>query len=203
MIFSYKDEEHTVSERQTTREKRSRRGIIAAGAALGLAALLALGWGEGEQPIPEEAKFAQAQAEYDTAFEGAAPIDKFRMQYINNVVIVVDSSEPGSGIVGSFEPGTSGDRMTFNNSCLADTPYRADSVASLDPENPSKLTLQSAQANVTPLRFSGLQESTVLTPLDQQTINVLDAYGCETGITDLEPSVAYPGVNLGLPVTNE
>jgi hypothetical protein len=59
----------------------------------------------------------------------------------------------------------------------------AGASAFVDSADPDKLIVASGQANSRDLTFSGLIEGDELIPANQQTVDILDTYGCTSGTT--------------------
>lgn len=198
-----------MGERLTTATKKARENVKATVALLGIGAVavFAAGCGAGGAGYPKQEAEAYAKKDYDQTWAKASPAGKFIMQYLahSQVVILGDTSHDNRYDYHGF---------VFSNGCLQNTAYdiaggringsfsglfssgsingrvpTAAADAYVDVRKPDILTIQSGHAQSHDLRFKGVEGSTDhLTPLDQQTRNVLATYGCmragEIGYTD-------------------
>lgn len=127
------------------------------------------------------------------------------------VIVRQRESNNGSGILG-WVTGDGSDEIgrvvTYRNGCLNKSSYdinggdiegvisgvftsgyiqgdvpTAGASAFVDSADPDKLIVASGQANSRDLTFSGLIEGSELIPANQQTIDILDTYGCTSGTT--------------------
>lgn len=163
-------------------------------------------FGDSPKEVPVEVAKPLAQTKYDAAFSKASPAAKFMLQYGAVTHVEVNKYVGGNGIAGAVGGGDDYG-VSFNNACLNDTAYdinggtidghfyslfsggsahgdvpTAAAFAETDPSNPNRLIVKSGHANSVDLTFTGLQSASELTPADDATRNVLDTYGCRTGM---------------------
>lgn len=177
-------------------------------ASLGGATLLAAGCGAGigSKEVAKE----QAVERYDNTFKNSSPAGKFMLQYLRTTEIDIKKSDDMILFIHNG-PTSTWHQFFFNNGCLQNTAYdtaggalnitaeadglfssataRADgniptaaAYALIDPKNPDDLIVESGHTDSVNLRFSGLESGQPLTPANAQTRNVLDTYGCNTGV---------------------
>lgn len=128
----------------------------------------------------------------------------------SKIITTVRKNEPnnGSGVAGlvtGVDQDNQNYEFTRGDDCLNNTAYDIDggniegiitgisvdgyvegevptaaAYAAIDDTNPNILIVSSGHADSIDLRFSGLTEGARLMPLDAQTQNILDTYGCYT-----------------------
>lgn len=152
-----------------------------------------------------------ALSEYQSAWDEASPSEKFMLQYGGESVFRVDASPGGAGLLGAWSEDAEDYRVVVGNGCLGSTAYDIDggsftfsyrglfvrasgeadvptaaAFAEVDSENSDILRVSSGHTNSVDLTFRGLTTDAPLVPADPQTQNLLDTYGCETGIVSDE-----------------
>lgn len=148
---------------------------------------------------------------YDKTFQLASPAGKFVLQYLRSSNVVIDKYQGAQD--GLFSKDHTDNVYDFhvNNGCLENTAYdiaggavkgsvsgflvsgsvngnipTAAAFAEINPQNPDQLIVKSGHTNSVDLHFNGLKQGQTLAPSDNQTSNVLNTYGCETGVISME-----------------
>lgn len=179
--------------------KLAKKGL----AALSLVGVVLAAAGCGNKTYPYKPAKRDAIAKYDEAFQNASPAGKFTLQYlrvtkvqerhkdvamtssdrnyeitINNGCLFNSAYDIAGGkISGSFEGAFSSGSIKGNSPTAA-----ANAVWSRD--NPDVLIIQPGRSGSKDLHFTGVTgESSQLMAADQYTEDILDTYGCRTGVT--------------------
>ena len=178
-------------------------------AALGVVGAVTTGivagnWGTEGRHLTRSELAAAATGKYNKAFDAQSPVGKFALQFMGTEDITIHNWVGSKGIEGNSSTST----VTFNNKCLANTAFQvrqgsingsysgifsggsvsgesvaATAYAEVDPSNPDVLEIISHQTGNATLKFSGLNEGSTLVPDDPSTKGVLEANGCESGVT--------------------
>lgn len=177
-------------------------------AAIGIAALGAAGCGSGvgSKKVAEK----EAVARYDNTFRNSSPAGKYMLQYLRTTEIDIKKSDDMILFIHDG-PTSTWHKFFFNNGCLQNTAYdtaggalnlkaeadgffssataeahgdipTAAAYALVNPKNHDELIVESGHTDSVNLRFSGLESGHPLQPANAQTRNVLETYGCKTGI---------------------
>jgi len=177
-------------------------------AAIGGTALFAAGCGAGigSKEVAKE----EAVARYDNTFKHSSPAGKYMLQYLRTTEIDIKKSDDMILFIHDG-PTSTWHKFFFNNGCLQNTAYdtaggalnltaeadgffssataqaqgnipTAAAYAMIDPKNHDDLIVESGHSDSVNLRFSGLESGDPLKPANAQTRNVLETYGCKTGI---------------------
>ena len=193
---------------QTVEKVKHNGRKLAALAAIGGVGLLAAGCGAGvgSKKVAEK----EAVARYDNAFKNSSPAGKFMLQYLRTTEIDIKKSDDMFLFI-HVGPTSTWHKFFFNNGCLQNTAYdtaggalnlkaeaggffssaqaqahgnipTAAAYALIDPKNPDDLIVESGHTDSVNLLFSGLESGDPLMPANAQTQNVLDTYGCKTGV---------------------
>jgi hypothetical protein len=134
------------------------------------------------------------------------------LQYLRSTTVLTPEYVHDTGLISAIETdfGASRYQIQINNGCLEKTAYdiaggslsgswsglfsggsfsgnvpTAAAYAYVNSEHPNDLTIESGHSNSINLHFTGADEGQELIPADQQTRNVLDTYGCRTGVAGL------------------
>lgn len=165
---------------------------------------------EGDAPkkLPVAPAQVVAQNRYNQTFQAAPPAGKFALQYLTSTDVAERGNTDGNSFAGEAGSSREDYQFHFNNGCLANTAYDIDggktegtitglftrgevhgdvptaaANAYTDSDNPDELVVESGHAGSKVLRFTGVENGTELQPADQQTEDVLETYGCKTGLT--------------------
>jgi hypothetical protein len=193
---------------EITKNVKEKAKRITAIASIGGAALLAAGCGSGIGS--KETAQNEAVARYNKIFENSSPAGKFMLQYLRTTEIDIKKSDDMLLFI-HVGPTSTWRQFFFNNGCLQNTAYdiaggalnlsaessglfssssahaegnipTAAAFALIDSKNPDDLIIESGHSDSVSLRFSGLEGDQPLIPANAQTENVLETYGCNTGI---------------------
>jgi hypothetical protein len=179
-----------------------------------LLAMLALGCGE-KNNLKQAEKIARHK--YNEAYRHTDnPVDKFRLQYLlqTRVVIKKDNGDPiqigdgrswvvkiNNGCLGGSAFNVAGGDVTASAhtgsllsssdaSATANIPT-AIAYAVTSHDDPDELTVKSGRSDAPELHFSGVQSTRGLRPMDEQTEEILESYGCKRGVVG--HSIVYTG----------
>lgn len=159
----------------------------------------------------------RAMAVYDSNYYQASAEGKFDIQFINENYVTTERNYRHRrkilGFIQGINKGRMYERVTFDNACLANTPYditvgspesdssgtfissssetktiAAGATAEVNPSNPDDLIVHVGIAGMSDLNFSGLQTGEKLLPIDLHTKAILDIYGCKSGIVNVYDS---------------
>jgi hypothetical protein len=161
--------------------------------------------GDRGHKVPKAVAEATNTAHYNKTFDAASPAGKFTLQYLRTTEVASASVKGEWGFNGTFfANGFDKEVSTFNNGCLQQTAYdiagvtpTAAAFAEVNPDNSDQLAVKSGNAKSVDLHFNGLNEGHQLIPADTQTQNILETYGCKTGLQQtkvVESAQSSPGV---------
>ena len=179
--------------------------LLSIGALAGTGAIL--GGCGGSRDLTAAEKLAEQK--YEQAYQGASPAGKFALQYLNRTEVVLWKDD-GSAL--ESDAGHKWD-IIVNNGCLGGSAYNvnggsinasanagsflssasanvnaqvpaAAAYAYVNNKQPDSLIIHSGHVNSVDLHFTGVEGDSALAPADQQTLNVLDTYGCKLGIIE-------------------
>lgn len=199
---------------------------IAAVGLMGLVGVGASGCGAEEVHTYKDSR-ELAKKRYQRAYRNTDPAHKFIMQYLRKSVVDVAKDRYGGGAVDKYY------EFTMNDACLQSTAYdiaggslemtvsmsglfstmkaeahgkfpTAAANAFVDSKNPDILNIAPGREGTASLRFSGLADSSPLTPADKQTEDALATWGCkeyESGVTIKKHRVVH-AYNAVIPNNN-
>lgn len=167
--------------------------------------------GDKEHRVPENTTLAQNQKKYNKTFVAASPAGKFVLQYLRSTKVATPAYEGGWGINKIFTTREKKNIIsTYNNGCLEKTAYdiaggsiegsvsgifssgsvsgtvpTAAAYAQKNANNPDQIVIKSGNSKSVDLTLNGVT-NLELVAANETTQNILDTYGCKTGLQSWE-----------------